>query len=225
MLKHITLLSLLLVGSVAASVLSAWGCARWEETHPLSTALTAAVSEVPRDTREYLCDSTYESGFGPDRDSGFHKEVRRSAVCTIITYTRWHDAEFLGYSRTQSSHRYGLPFRAMQRDERHWGNPAAYPEFGSYRLPDARGGWPIAPEPVQQNWFNPGYSPPAHVYPITPIPVGLTLNSLLFFVTFLGLIRGPSAVRAWNRRRRGLCRRCACPRGNSPVCTECGQAL
>jgi hypothetical protein len=223
--KRAVLLTLLLLAAAMLNVVVAWGCARWDETHRVDSWEHTVATAVPRDAQEYLGDPRFDLGFGPDRESGFSKTVQSSMACTVVTYSRWHDSDSpLGYSHSQSLHQYGFPFRSMQRAEREWHNPAAFPEFAFWRVPDSRGGWPIAPPADQQDLFGVTYTPPAHVYPITPIWTGFGLNTLVYAVAILCLFKARTA-RAWLRRRRNLCPKCAYPRGVSAVCTECGQKL
>src|SRR5262245_30228878 len=121
--KSAILLVFLLLACAGASVLVAWGCAQWEKLAVGGWTHTA-VTEVPQEVREYLRGPAVDAFFGPERKSGFSKTVESSIVCTVVTYSRWHDSDSLsGYSHSQSSHRYGFPFRSMQRTERAWSNP------------------------------------------------------------------------------------------------------
>lgn len=61
--------------------------------------------------------------------------------------------------------------------------------------------------------------------PIIPLWPGFVANTLLYAGGAYGLLRLPRRFRAWTRRRRGLCPRCAYPIGTSPTCTECGAPL
>ena len=60
---------------------------------------------------------------------------------------------------------------------------------------------------------------PAHV--LWP---GFLLNTMLYGAVMY-LPFALFTVRRWNRVRRGLCPKCAYPRGESDVCSECGKAL
>jgi hypothetical protein len=69
----------------------------------------------------------------------------------------------------------------------------------------------------------PGYP---RVLPIRPAVIGFSLNTMFYAVVLWLLILGPLFVlRRMVRVRRGLCPKCAYPRGESDVCTECGKAL
>jgi hypothetical protein len=61
--------------------------------------------------------------------------------------------------------------------------------------------------------------------PFRPIWPGFAFNTVFYGVLLWLLIRGPYALRRLNRRRRGLCPKCAYPMGNSPTCAECGRTL
>ena len=63
------------------------------------------------------------------------------------------------------------------------------------------------------------------VIPSCPIWPGFAVNTLFYAALLWLLIPGPFALRRLVRVRRGLCPKCAYPMGESPVCSECGQAL
>ncbi len=54
---------------------------------------------------------------------------------------------------------------------------------------------------------------------------GFVVNTVFCAVVLWLLCGGPFAIRRYIRFRRGLCPACAYPRGESAVCSECGEAL
>lgn len=65
--------------------------------------------------------------------------------------------------------------------------------------------------------------PPA--LPMYPMWRGFILNSFFYAIMLVGAFRIPLAGRTWLRERQSVCPACGYPRGSSPVCTECGEAL
>ena len=61
--------------------------------------------------------------------------------------------------------------------------------------------------------------------PLRPIWPGFAVNTIFYAAVFWLLICGPFVLRRFIRVKRGLCPACAYPRGESPVCSECGKAL
>ena len=64
--------------------------------------------------------------------------------------------------------------------------------------------------------------------PITPMPGGFVVNTILYsaaFVVLYSAILAPGKLRRRRRIRRGLCPACAYPVGGSSICTECGRNL
>lgn len=237
--------ALLLVAGAVVNVVVAWGCARWGDHWPTAfLSGPVSINSVPAIADEYLNDPDYLRGFGHTPASVRRKEFvtdpkamareerktdlewseTRSLWCTRAVWMRWFDDESF-YSRSHDRLQFGLPMRSMEYVERCSHNSAAYPEFASWRLPSWRGGWPLAPAPREQRaWFG-SYGRPAHVYPITPLPLGFAVNTILY-AGLIGLVLLISpAARRRRRRQRGLCVWCAYPIGVSPVCTECGAAI
>lgn len=88
------------------------------------------------------------------------------------------------------------------------------------------GSIPIAPVPSNPDY--PWYFEP-RALPVRPMWSAFLVN-VAFYAGFLWLgIRGPSTVfrfaRERTRRKAGTCPACGYPRGQSPVCTECGEVL
>ena len=69
------------------------------------------------------------------------------------------------------------------------------------------------------------YTTGEHFLPRGFIWPGFALNTVFYAATLWLLICGPFALRRFLRVRRGLCPKCAYPRGESAVCTECGKPL
>ena len=57
------------------------------------------------------------------------------------------------------------------------------------------------------------------------LPLGFTLNTFFYAALLWLLFFGPVTLRRDLRARRGLCRACAYPVGESAVCSECGRAV
>lgn len=97
-----------------------------------------------------------------------------------------------------------------------WLMPLDSPEWKFNRSKNARWGW---------SWdraFGGTHTP---LIPLRPIPFGFAVNSVLYAMLSWLLVDQTRRLRALNRIRRNLCPACAYPRGSSPVCTECGEAL
>lgn len=63
------------------------------------------------------------------------------------------------------------------------------------------------------------------VLPLTPMPPGFALNTLLYAMLLWAPAAALSRLRRWRRIRIDRCPACAYPMGTNPVCTECGEAL
>lgn len=61
--------------------------------------------------------------------------------------------------------------------------------------------------------------------PLRPLWPGFAVNSILYAAASWLLLFAPIAFRRALRRRRGMCERCAYPRGSSDICSECGLPL
>ncbi len=59
--------------------------------------------------------------------------------------------------------------------------------------------------------------------PLRPIWPGFAINTLFYALLVWLLCRALLHLRSFIRRRRGLCPACAFPKGESPVCVECGR--
>lgn len=65
-----------------------------------------------------------------------------------------------------------------------------------------------------------------HVAALMAMPVwwpGMLINWLFYAVVILVILRGPAALRRFNRRRRHRCLMCGYPLGEASRCSECGQ--
>ena len=60
---------------------------------------------------------------------------------------------------------------------------------------------------------------------LRPIVPGFVIDTLLYSGAIVIVLLGGSTLQQLVRRRRSLCAHCGYPRGTSPVCTECGEAL
>ncbi len=63
------------------------------------------------------------------------------------------------------------------------------------------------------------------IVPFRPLWTGFAINTLAYGLLLALLVLGRSAIMRAIRRGRGQCLNCGYPRGTSPVCTECGEAL
>ena len=70
-----------------------------------------------------------------------------------------------------------------------------------------------------------GFKSEPQYVPTGIMPQGFLLNMMFYAVVLWLLIPGPFALRRFIRVRRGLCPKCAYPRGESEVCSECGKAI
>lgn len=113
------------------------------------------------------------------------------------------------------------------------------------RMESCRAGWPLhafagvrdhnAPlgdatmwkpwGPVQATSFAFGPVVLQREFPVTPVWMGLAVNSSVFALTSFALLTGVGMARRHRRLRAGLCIHCKYPAGPSPVCTECGHTL
>ena len=58
--------------------------------------------------------------------------------------------------------------------------------------------------------------------PLRPLPLGFMVNTLLYATVLWLLIPGPFALRRLIRVKRGCCPTCGYPKGESAICSECG---
>ncbi len=63
------------------------------------------------------------------------------------------------------------------------------------------------------------------IFPYRPVWAGFAANTLLYGAVLAAIAWCARYVRRARRLRRGQCPACGYPRGTSPVCTECGEAL
>lgn len=71
-------------------------------------------------------------------------------------------------------------------------------------------------------------NPRSRFLPYRPVPVGVLGNTLyygLFILLIVLLAHASRRLRAWRRRRGGLCPVCKYPSGSASRCTECGASL
>lgn len=85
------------------------------------------------------------------------------------------------------------------------------------RMANARWGW---------GWDRSTLSPYRDpLLPLRPMPHGFAVDSILYAALTWMLAYGLATVRRGIRKRQQRCVHCGYPRGTSPVCTECGEAL
>ncbi len=129
--------------------------------------------------------------------------------------------------------RLGFPFRALwcstDTMSADWTQPGAFPSSGPHQYNHL-----VWLEDRKVNRTARAQSPttgsrvPVLALPTGILPCGFALNTAFYAASWWMLIFGLSPARAWNRRRRGLCGRCAYDlRGLEPgaVCPECGRTL
>lgn len=129
--------------------------------------------------------------------------------------------------------RLGFPFYALwcstDTMNADWTNPGAFPLSGPPRynhlvwLED-----PMAKRRTSAQRPTTATRVRILALPTGILPRGFALNTAFYAATWWTLLFGCSRARAWNRRRRGLCGRCAYDlRGLEPgaVCPECGAAF
>lgn len=78
---------------------------------------------------------------------------------------------------------------------------------------------------ILDHGFDPQFRAGTWILPLRPLMGGFAVNTLMYGTILLVVGLTPGAVRAARRRHHNLCPACAYPRGSSPVCTECGEAL
>ncbi len=68
---------------------------------------------------------------------------------------------------------------------------------------------------------------PMGVYwlPLRPLWPAFAINTVFYATILWLLIPGPFAMRRFIRHRRGQCRACGYPAGESAACSECGKEL
>lgn len=216
----LTILALLFAGAVI-NVLVACACTRWGDQWPKrwQTGPTP-IGHLPAAAGAYINDAAWVAGY-TNRANGCEETWSYSIPVTRVDYTRWFDSPIMGYSRTHSLIRFGLPLRSMELAEQAYEREAAYPGIGIWRVSGAAGGWPLVMPHEQRT----DLGAPQFVYPLVPIPLGFVANTLFYALLLCTFLLIPRHLRRRSRRRRGLCRKCAYPIGASPVCTECGAPI
>lgn len=106
--------------------------------------------------------------------------------------------------------RAGFPLRAFEAQR--WADFTPVP-YGNPPTTIDRGAWIVRRSGAD------------YLIPIGPIWLGLICNSLFYAGITLFGFSAAGWYRGTRRARRGLCPACGYPRGTSPVCTECGEAL
>jgi hypothetical protein len=235
-----TILGLLLAGAVI-NVLVAWASARWGDS---PTGTVRSVESVPPEADAFINDAEYLGSFGfdlrptpngmrlffnPEKSkvgqytTGLDYSEVRSVACTRTAFARWF-TDRSTFAREYRRMQFGLPMRSLEFAERFVRDiRSIHGSDAGLRWAGWRGGWPIAPS--EQDQRSRGYRVPAHVYPLSPIPLGFAANTFLYALLLFAFFLAPRHLRRRSRRRRGLCLKCAYPVGTSAVCTECGTAI
>ena len=123
---------------------------------------------------------------------------------------------------------FGLPFRCLDWESRKVGQPEPYSKVmdAAWSVDEDAGGGGSLRRGIPHPWFSgiPGLHPWQPRLPLRPMPLGFATNVLLFAACFYGAVRGPQALRARLRERRGLCPSCAYDLSGSTSggCPECG---
>lgn len=205
-----------LAGSVV-NVAAAWGCLAWSPTdadvlgraarhdhrwwqHHAPTGFDGTPNDVSR------CE-----GFGVAATTRGAVEIHRvQRAGTLHVIPRWVVAQEI---------RVGWPFRTVSgerwtRSDAMMGMPVAENKT-VYRWSRSLGPAVLSRSDAQQ-W---------QLLPLRPLVIGFALNAIAYAVILFLLVGGVFALRRHGRRKRGLCPACAYPRGESGVCSECGQSL
>lgn len=154
----------------------------------------------------------------------YYVEVGRSAcnvqhrfVCSVFSVNP--DPYFIEYSYLQ----FGWPMVSMQYEV---AGDTWWPE----QVPGWRGGWPLSPSRWPLSLNRNRSTPPKHVYPLVPLPLGFTLNTLFYAALLFLPFATFTTLRRRRRIRRNLCPSCgyslagAIPTNNTITCPECGKS-
>jgi len=217
MLRPRRILLFLLLGAVA-NVFVAWGAAQCVD----GDSGDGDLNQVEFKT---LPDEVSDVLYFQERPTAFPTyclSVERSWCLVRLRYSRMvmsiPDYDSVEYSYV----RWGWPFASMQQE-------LAGQWYFAEPIPGWRGGWPLAPDrwPLLRTSIN--VNRPEHIYPLVPLPLGFTINTL-FYAALLFL---PFAAFTTLRRRRrislNLCLSCgyslagAVPTNNTIICPECGK--
>ncbi len=245
------ILLFLLLGAVV-NLLVALACAKWE-TRPNANAiqLMRGTNEnaVPNEAKEFLTEGLVVNPPLPSGVFRFRQTslsnfgVTRTAHTPTAAYFFDHRqrGDSNGAMRTSVSHAFGLPMRSMQFSSREECIPGLDRFDNSSRVPGWRGGWPILdPEKPSNDQFvtcqriigkdmDRVLYPQAVIYPLDPLPLGFTINTLFYAALLFLPFATFTTLRRRRRIRRNLCPSCgyslagAIPTNNSITCPECGK--
>jgi len=135
-------------------------------------------------------------------------------------------------------HRFGWPFRAMERVEFRLFYGMFSPPWEFLEIDQLPAGVSLAPDgevgPISafSGWHafdreNAPYPYPVR-FPVQPLWLGMAANSIFYGAIIAALVATPGLIRRAIRARRvraGLCPSCRYPRGVAAVCSECGERL
>ena len=202
--KHVRSIAIVLCLGLLIDVVVGWACAWWAElefnldfetSHEDIAEFKAAVPTVVTDG---LLSDIRHVDFQAWEQTGFGVELREYSAW----YPRGVSASQLGNHQEQAFAReaclVGLPMRSLRSTT--WRAPGI--TVVVYNLPVKR-----------------------ELFPMRPVFPGFPANTLLFAAAIWTIILGPSTLRRYLRRRRGLCITCGYPIGDSSVCPECGAEL
>jgi hypothetical protein len=205
----------LLLGAVV-NVLVAWACARWGSI-PLGNgigtkiAIEATPDAAAKELHFVASECEYVSYYQNTEETwaGVRREYTRWITCINPDYSPWE------YSWMQ----WGWPCVSMQYEvagEYPWPN----------QVPGWKGGWPLSNRDrsvLHSYGFLPG-----NAYPLVPLPLGFTLNTLFYAALLFLPFATFTTLRRRRRIRRNLCPSCgysltgAVPTNNIITCPECG---
>ena len=186
----LVILILLLVGGAAVNTAIAMACARWGDGFSLKPPDRVDVDSVPEYAEKLLCDPTMLQSYVRSQ-TGLRRVTNRTFACTRVDHVRWFDGKYSIVSYKYFSTQFGLPFRSMHYAEYTWAG------LDVRRVQGWRGGWPLPIDSTVPGMFG-IYDQPAHVYPLTPLPLGFTLNTLVYavFLSPLALVAREHSVAA-----------------------------
>ncbi len=214
MRRRLLIVAVFLLAGAVVNVAVAWGCAMWGSLSRVESSI-GVMSVIDDETcvvyrfdwkgaTRYMVDWNSLTSRNPFWTSAERALPRWAAVSFP------NADEFLSYTKTHVDAR-GWPMRTL------W-SCFHYPLVGQ-TIGETRGvRIPRRPRIVNNDLY-------VTYLPLGPIWTGLAINTVFYAAILWPLICGPFALRRLIRRRRGLCRKCAYPMGNSNVCTECGRAV
>lgn len=233
------ILAFLLLGAVM-NVLVAWGCAKWGDRRvhtpvdPMDRTLEAkSINVVPRWAIEWIDQAQAKERFGQDWPTGVQLRQIDFPGCRRVMCRRWYTTPWHIYHLEQVSVSLGWPARSLRYYERSIHDHEYFPESRVWRLPGWHGGVPFA-DPIEkqlEQWWVPDWQRVVKpVYPLTPIALPFTLNTLFYAALLYLPFAAFSTLRRRRRIRRNLRLSCgyslagAVPTKNTIICPECGKS-